>query len=711
MQNVAISSLPVGVTTIVPGIVGMKIRVHRYHVVASGTLVALFTDTAAELTGPMTMIAGVPHSAGGKKGWVFEGQPGQPIKINNSSGSATISGHLSFSYVPAPTPALTSGVGASYVTFVGQPPIANHYITLDLFTWIDQLVAIRINDVPKSRATEYYFDPAGSDANNGLSPATPKQTLAAAQTLLTAAGTTGNIRLRFRRGRVFTSTQLITIRDHITVDDYGTGAKPIWRRFVTAIAAGVGWTSSSGAYFTAMATEMTWIRETIDKNKMYTKADSIANCRLTDNSFFWDDATDRLYIRYGAGNNPNTIDWEGTTGSDAGYHVDCLGDDIRIENIVTEGFGMRLSPGVVQTYGFALRPGAGKSSVCIGCECRYTGYHAMGHLDGGRATFKDCIVGMTRSMTGGVTNYVTYNASGGQETLFVNCWSETGNLFETNIGRVALHIYGHTNGGVGEHPALVFVWGGGITPGPMSCAQNSYINNSVPTNNSLANVRSFIIEESCDDSAQVEPFNTFVNATPSDQVQINCTYKTNVGPLGTTFAGASGAGWSINCTFKIETDHVSGYRSSFDSVSNGGEFINCHLVHGGYGAIFKRATDAANWANKVVINCIVSCDNAVAPDQSVPNLVNANNPSVHHNAWWTIDPVVAGANTAPAGTGGVGTIGDPFKVTLAALPVVDAAPTAASPLYNAGDPTRQPAFDKNRTPRGSKATIGPITGS
>lgn len=74
-------------------------------------------------------------------------------------------------------------------------------------------------------ATTYYFSTSGSDANNGLSSGTPKQSISAAVTLMTSGNT-----ILFKRGDVwyipFDSVNL-SGKSNVTLNAYGTGDKPV----------------------------------------------------------------------------------------------------------------------------------------------------------------------------------------------------------------------------------------------------------------------------------------------------------------------------------------------------------------------------------------------------------------------------------------------------------------------------------------------------
>lgn len=76
-----------------------------------------------------------------------------------------------------------------------------------------------------AQATTYYFSNSGSDANDGLSISSPKQSIAAANALMTG----GNVIL-FKRGHVWyipQGTIVMDNRSNFTLDAYGGGNRPV----------------------------------------------------------------------------------------------------------------------------------------------------------------------------------------------------------------------------------------------------------------------------------------------------------------------------------------------------------------------------------------------------------------------------------------------------------------------------------------------------
>ncbi|SFB62359.1 hypothetical protein SAMN05216312_12113 [Cohnella sp. OV330] len=112
--------------------------------------------------------------------------------------------------------------------------------------------------VPQPKAasaagTTYYFSTSGNDANNGTSPSTPKQSISAANALLTPGNT-----ILFNRGDAWYRNSVNgsgtniggsinlhgksgTVTDPILIGAYGSGAKPIIS--ITYLISNTGWVS------------------------------------------------------------------------------------------------------------------------------------------------------------------------------------------------------------------------------------------------------------------------------------------------------------------------------------------------------------------------------------------------------------------------------------------------------------------------------------
>ena len=93
-----------------------------------------------------------------------------------------------------------------YTSIVGTPPNPK---SAPFPNWVDRLVKARIAYSNKARAATYYFSQSGNDTNNGLTPATAKKSISAANGLVGS----GNVALLFHQGDTWT--------DKITLTDGG----------------------------------------------------------------------------------------------------------------------------------------------------------------------------------------------------------------------------------------------------------------------------------------------------------------------------------------------------------------------------------------------------------------------------------------------------------------------------------------------------------
>jgi len=105
MHTVKIDTAASGNTTLVTGSAGRRIVVLGYHLVAAGPVTATVKSDTTALTGPMSMVAGVPHDAaiatwlvGGPQPHL-EGAGGEALVLT-LSGAVQVSGHLTYTLRP-----------------------------------------------------------------------------------------------------------------------------------------------------------------------------------------------------------------------------------------------------------------------------------------------------------------------------------------------------------------------------------------------------------------------------------------------------------------------------------------------------------------------------------------------------------------------------------------------------------------------------------
>ena len=88
-------------------------------------------------------------------------------------------------------------MGTLYTSAVGTPPVIT---SLAWLTWYKSLLAYRLAECSLTRGTTYYFAQSGNDSTGDGSSGNPWKTLSKAQAIHDAAGSTANLRLRFKRG-------------------------------------------------------------------------------------------------------------------------------------------------------------------------------------------------------------------------------------------------------------------------------------------------------------------------------------------------------------------------------------------------------------------------------------------------------------------------------------------------------------------------------
>ena len=357
-----------------------------------------------------------------------------------------------------------SGVGAAGWTadFATPPDIATSYTS-----YLDWVQVRRLQfeaHCPSARGTTYHFAQSGDDSTGDGSEGNPWKTIAKAQAQIDAAGQNADLRLRFNRGDIWKETTgILTDKDNITIDAYGTGAKPEFNRFtVEYLAADDEWTLAAGDRYTVSeANDIAWIREIDDKygetrGTHLIRQDSAANVEATDNSWWWDSGTNTLHINL-AGDNPNDIDLEAVI-TNAVSGVEFQGDGCRAENIIADGWGCSRTDTSTQDQGFTNRSFNDDANYYKGVEAFYGTSHTLAHNApgvtvgvGGKSYWYDCVSGFTKYNSSGETVFNSFSQEGGQETWFVNCEVRYGTLKSSDWSYATLNTRGigffcHTNG-------------------------------------------------------------------------------------------------------------------------------------------------------------------------------------------------------------------------------------------------------------------------
>ena len=366
-------------------------------------------------------------------------------------------------------------LAATYTDLAGPVPSP---ITLEWRDWYETLLAARINEIPTTRATTYYFAANGNDSTGNGSIATPYRTVAKANTL---TGASGDVALLFRQGDEFPTAEGINItRNNITIGSYSTssvyGPKPLIHCFINTIASGgASWTldndgsaTAGDTYSASENTAVGWIREKGSPAGDHARLNPFryfntrAEVRASPWSWTWIDADDAIYVNCGDGVDPNTKVWEysdAATAADDGCQVQgfsgCLIDGVRFD-----GFGAYSSGSQVASFGVRINGNmTGKTCLVRNVEAYYTGNHAIGAANdsGGLVTFVGCMAGYVNDTWGaGSSTYVAFASdTTGMEAILDSCVARFGILpyesdgnYDDAGGDIQLGWYTH-NGGTG----------------------------------------------------------------------------------------------------------------------------------------------------------------------------------------------------------------------------------------------------------------------
>jgi len=244
-------------------------------------------------------------------------------------------------------------MSSSYSTLVGNPPVITSNTWRD---WYFSLLFARVSECLVNRTTTYHFDNTlGDDSTGDGSIATPYKTIAKAQALHDAADDPADIRFRFKRGEVWRETTgLVITKDDVTIDDYGTGNKPLFNNFTLQYPDGTSWTAESGNVYklTSITEDISWFREEEDLDNPYSRQDSVAHVEATEGSFYNNTSTNVLYIHRRGGGDPTDDgrDYEAViSAANSGVRISSGG--CVVKNIRADGWGMSISNTSTQREG------------------------------------------------------------------------------------------------------------------------------------------------------------------------------------------------------------------------------------------------------------------------------------------------------------------------------------------------------------------------
>lgn len=340
--------------------------------------------------------------------------------------------------------------------------------SLDWKAWLNELIAFRRAEIPTGRTITWFFSQAGDDTVGDGTEGNPWKTLAKATTMLASLPTNANVRLRFRRGDTWReNTGLVFSKNQVTIDSFGTDPKrPVFSRFATPYT--TGWTLTAAqtiTYERAETNTVAWVRNVGEVATCLTRRASIAEVEANPGSWWWDSGSNKLYVSHpsAAGNwmtalTPASARWslEAVYDNDTAG-IDATGDNIRIQNIVLEGWGCGNVNRNNTGYGIVYR-GSTANNCCIveNCDSYFNQSHNIGlnqPANGGAIfTVINCRVGwmsgcVTTSSPIAGTNFVAYSGPGGHEAIFSGCEVIAGELQAAAVPYATRHqstaFYGH----------------------------------------------------------------------------------------------------------------------------------------------------------------------------------------------------------------------------------------------------------------------------
>ena len=506
-------------------------------------------------------------------------------------------------------------------TFAPPPPAVT---SPQWRTWYNTLLAQRIAEIPRARATTYYFSQSGNDTSGSGSIASPFRTLAKAQLLITQHQATGNVAFLFRRGDTWREqVGLQNSTPNITIADYGdaAAAKPKFTPFLS-INTPAAWSPVVGQINVFSRTllpdgltpglPVLWVKQDENRSRPYSRQQTIAGVAAAEGSFWYSSPTGTLYIHprhsttTGQATDPRTDgnDYQIIRSTGAGILV--RGDGSRIENIIAEGWGMDItSP--TQQHGIDCAVTGSARSLVIGCESYYNSSHAITHYvgggGGGIATFINCRAGLCNYNRYGETVFNAFAAFGDSEVIFDSCFAAYGTLpssevlsspgndssastWDFNTQRRGQAFFGHTQGGTATFRLLV-ANNCSSDAGPHSVAAPAHFGNLKPFQK-LEDARAFIVGEYFPGGQSANG----LAIAGGDYVRIGGTYLNliaNAHPPGEqpgltgTMAGFQQVGWAINNLIDIDASARIYEFSLYNAIPNNpsnlrliGNFIRVH---------------------------------------------------------------------------------------------------------------------------------------
>lgn len=439
------------------------------------------------------------------------------------------------------------------------------------FDWYAQVLSARLAACPRERSVTLHFSQDGDDVAGSGSVSNPYRTLARAQAAIDAHPE-GDLALLFRRGDVWREDLgLSSSVPNVTIADYGLGEKPLFTAFRPVdpglwqpdpARPGVYILDESATYPLGLTSDIVWVKQDDNRDEPLVRMSNAALVATRPGSWHWNAPAGLLYLhpRLSAGGAPvdPRVEAPFEVARPSGSGVFVRGNGSRVENLVTEGWGLSRTVAATQKSGIEVGASGSEQVVVFGAESYYGPSHAMAHWafsgSGGVVTFVGCRAGLCNpNGTAGETIFNTYALQGGYDTIFHGCEAAYGTLpssdWSYGVTRRGRGFYGHAGGG-STAAKMVISFGCTVRGDRTYGCDNPSNFNSNPPATAIENVRCWVVGETFLGGPGCEA----LVATIANAARVNGRYL-NIGiPAGG--AGAmqnwSISGWAINCVYDID---------------------------------------------------------------------------------------------------------------------------------------------------------------
>ncbi|MBS1722243.1 MAG: hypothetical protein JSS66_04465 [Armatimonadetes bacterium] len=369
--------------------------------------------------------------------------------------------------------------------------------------WCERLVASKVAAVPLNRSSTYYFSPDGDDATGDGSIGQPFRTIDKANSVI--ALSSGNVRIRFRRGGVFRAQdgiligqRMVTADSYLAPGDPRSLAKPLLTRFEPEVQPNQ-WNSSGGhdTYRTAASSPVAWVKFANDPITVFRRALSEDDCRNSSGTWYWGDGILTVHAPGDCDltNTDRRIEYVFKNQATGVWMLDV--DNVRLHGLRIEGFGAG-TPGdfSYRGYGIEADQSGSNRAVVTECETYYNGRHSItkvGTSAGGSLTVVRCRMGWL--VNDGI-NIVGYSPLGGQELVsayneFLGCELPNGDK-PYPYGGNSMPVYLHTSDDQAYRQALFLSLNDTIVSGQYQCGGLPG-SNCAPSFSQLQDARSFVV--------------------------------------------------------------------------------------------------------------------------------------------------------------------------------------------------------------------------